>query len=224
MPVRPDQVTAARCRSARSIHSRLRAWVAASTTGGATPARVRLRPPARAKTPAIARAQPREAELRTRRLKVIADPRAEPQELGGHHRTDRVHPGVIGVGVAAAVAMEPRHRVGAAALQRATQHIARHVSMVTLRRHHRRGDEQTSRPSPGLLQGLTYRTGLGVDASVAGEPMGRTVGPSADSTPPARSAARRARFVRRSRVRRATISTAPQVPAPSGCPNCVHKT
>jgi hypothetical protein len=32
------QVVAARCRSARSIHSRLRAWVAASTTGGATPA------------------------------------------------------------------------------------------------------------------------------------------------------------------------------------------
>ena len=95
------------------------------------PGPVRLRPPARAKTPAIARAQPREAELRTRRLKVIADPRAEPQELGGHHRTDRVHPGVIGVGVAAAVAMEPCHRVGAAALQLATQHIARHVSMVT---------------------------------------------------------------------------------------------
>jgi hypothetical protein len=37
--VRLDQVTAARRRSARSIHSRLRAWVAASTTGGATPAR-----------------------------------------------------------------------------------------------------------------------------------------------------------------------------------------
>jgi hypothetical protein len=37
--VRPDQITAARRRSARSIHSRLRAWVAASTTGGATPAR-----------------------------------------------------------------------------------------------------------------------------------------------------------------------------------------
>ena len=37
--VRPDQVTAARWRSARSIHSRLRAWVAANNTGGATPAR-----------------------------------------------------------------------------------------------------------------------------------------------------------------------------------------
>ena len=110
-----------------------------------------LRPPARAQTPAITRAQPREAELPTRRHQVIADLRAEPQELLGHHRTDRVHPGVIDIGVAAAVATEPRHRVGAAGLQLATQHISCHVPMVTSRLRAGAARCAPARPSPTSL-------------------------------------------------------------------------
>jgi hypothetical protein len=81
---------------------------------------VRLRPPARAHAPAVTRAKPWEAELGTRRRQVVADPGAEPEELGGHDRADGVHPGVIGVGVAAAVPMKARDRIGAAGLQLAT--------------------------------------------------------------------------------------------------------
>jgi hypothetical protein len=124
------QVVAARCRSARSIHSRLRAWVAASTTGGAPPASWACAPPARAQTPAVARSQPREAELRAWSHQVVAHLRAEPQELLSDQRADRVHPGVLAPGVTAAVTVEARHRVGAAALQLATQHVARHRRIV----------------------------------------------------------------------------------------------
>ena len=91
---------------------------------------VGLRPPARAQAPAITRSQPREAELRAWSHQVVAHLRAEPQELLGDHRAHRVHPGVLAPGVTAAVTVEARHRVGAAALQLATQHVARHRRIV----------------------------------------------------------------------------------------------
>jgi hypothetical protein len=94
------------------------------------------------------------SELRTRRHQVITDPHAEPPELLGHHRTDRVHSGVIGAGVAAAVAMEPRHRIGTAALQLATQHVACHVPMVSSRLRAGTATSMPAPPSPGLLQNL----------------------------------------------------------------------
>ena len=45
------------------------------------------------------------------------------EELGGHDGADGVPADVLGAGRAAAVAEEARHRVGAARLQRAAQHI-----------------------------------------------------------------------------------------------------
>ena len=123
----PCQRTAARCRSARSIHSRLRAWVAASTTGGATPARWAWGPSTRAQAPAVARvAAPGTRSPGGGVVEVVAGPRAELEELRGDHRADRVHTGVLATGVAAAIPVEARHRVGAAALELTAQHVARH--------------------------------------------------------------------------------------------------
>ena len=46
------------------------------------------------------------------------------EELGGHHRADRVAAQVLGPGAAAAVAVEPGHRIGAARLQVAAEDVA----------------------------------------------------------------------------------------------------
>jgi len=46
------------------------------------------------------------------------------EELVGHDRADRVQPGVVGSDDAGAVAVEASHRVVAAGLELATEHVA----------------------------------------------------------------------------------------------------
>ena len=87
--------------------------------------------------------EPPKTELRTRRHQVIADPGAEPQELGGHHCETVCTPASSASVSAAAVATEPRHRVGTAGLQLTTQHIACHIPIVPSPGHHRRVDIPT---------------------------------------------------------------------------------
>ena len=61
--------------------------------------------------------------LRSRRDEVIADLHLVLEELPGHHRADRVAADVLRTGAAATVAVEARHRVGAARFEPTTQHV-----------------------------------------------------------------------------------------------------
>ena len=94
-------------------------------------------PVRRRHAPAVPRHQPGELVLRHGGGQVVADPALMLEELGGHHRADRVTPPVLGPGAAAAVPVEPGDRVSAARFQLPTQHIAiAHLSSIS---HYRAG-------------------------------------------------------------------------------------
>src|SRR5690606_9212619 len=77
----------------------------------------RLLPAFDAEAPAIARPQPRKSEFRARRGQIIAAPARKGEELLRHPCTDRVPAPILRPGVAAAVAIESRHRIETAGLQ-----------------------------------------------------------------------------------------------------------
>ena len=100
------QALACRSRSSSGTTASVSSCVAASTTGGATPAASasRQRPTHRhQRSPAR---RPGKAPLGVRRGQVVAREPREHEERVGHHRADRVHARVLGTGVAAAVAEE----------------------------------------------------------------------------------------------------------------------
>src|SRR5215207_4845437 len=81
-------------------------------------------PVCRGHAPAVARHQSGEAVLRPRRRQVVADAALVVQELGRDHRADGVTSKVLRAGAAAAITIEPGHRVGAARLQVGAEDIA----------------------------------------------------------------------------------------------------
>ena len=83
---------------------------------------VRLKPALGDHTPPVARLQPRKAERGRRRDQVIADAALLPQEFRGHHRAHQMN-GLIWSRDAAAIAVETRNRICAAALQLAAKDI-----------------------------------------------------------------------------------------------------
>ena len=87
-------------------------------------------PAGRAQTPAVPRLQPGESVFRNRRGEVIADLLRKGEELGGHHGADRVQAGVMGAGLATAIAEESGHRIKGAGQQFPAQNIAG-VSVVS---------------------------------------------------------------------------------------------
>ena len=78
----------------------------------------------RGDAPAVARHEPREVVLRHRRAEVVADRALVLEELGRDDGADRVAAEVLGTGGAAAVPVEAGHRVGAARLELAAEHVA----------------------------------------------------------------------------------------------------
>ena len=82
-----------------------------------------LQPSRRANTPAVARLQAGESILWHRSGKIIAEMGRDCEELLGHDTADGVHAEILGAGVAAAVTIETRLRLGAAGFQRLTQYI-----------------------------------------------------------------------------------------------------
>ena len=74
-------------------------------------------------TPAIPWRQTRKAKPRHRSREVVTDATLMVQELGGHHRADRVAAEVLGPARAASVSVEAGEGVGATRLQYLTQHI-----------------------------------------------------------------------------------------------------
>ena len=73
--------------------------------------------------PAVAGREPGKLELRHGSGEVVADATLVLEELGGHHRADRVAAPVLGPRLAAPVPVEPRHGVGAARLEVPANHI-----------------------------------------------------------------------------------------------------
>src|SRR5579864_6326680 len=76
--------------------------------------------------PPVARLQTREVVLGKGRAEVVADALLELEELGTDDGADRVTPQVAGAGTTVAVPIEPRERVGAADLERATEDVVLH--------------------------------------------------------------------------------------------------
>jgi len=74
--------------------------------------------------PAVPGHEPGEVELGDRGDQVVADLALVLQELSGDHRADRVAAEVLRPGGAAPVPVEPGHRVAAAWLQLAAEHVA----------------------------------------------------------------------------------------------------
>ena len=88
------------------------------------PVVVRLQPPTCTDSPSITWLEPGESELGVRRRKIVPDGLLVLEELGGHHRTHRVGPDVVGTGIGEAVPVEAGQRLEAAHLQRLSEHIA----------------------------------------------------------------------------------------------------
>lgn len=86
----------------------------------------RLGPTRRAQAPPVAGAEPGKPELGPRGSEVVADRRAELEELGGDEHTHGVHPHVLGARVAAAVAVEAGERIHRAGLELAAENVLRH--------------------------------------------------------------------------------------------------
>jgi hypothetical protein len=84
---------------------------------------VRAQPVRGRHAPAIARDQTGEPVLRHRGDEVVPDSALVLEELRAHHRADRVAAEVFRTGVAAAVAVEARDRIGAARFQLSAQHV-----------------------------------------------------------------------------------------------------
>lgn len=82
-----------------------------------------LQPSCRADTPAVARFQPRETILWHWSRKIIAETGRGSEKVFGHNTADGVHANIFRPSVAAAVAIEAGHRLGAAGFQRLTQYI-----------------------------------------------------------------------------------------------------
>ena len=80
-------------------------------------------PVERGDTPPVPRDQSGEAELRHRGTQIIADRPLVLEELGGDHRADGVQAAVLIAGRAAAIPIEPGHRVGAAGVQRFAEDV-----------------------------------------------------------------------------------------------------
>ena len=70
------------------------------------PVVVRLQPPTCTDSPSITWLEPGESELGVRRRKIVPDGLLVLEELGGHHRTHRVGPDVVGTGVGETVPVE----------------------------------------------------------------------------------------------------------------------
>ena len=85
---------------------------------------VRLHPPDGDHAPPVARLETGEAVLGARRAQVVAEVLLHLQEVGGHHRAHGVPAQVVGAAPAAPVAVEAGHRLGAAGLQWAAEHVA----------------------------------------------------------------------------------------------------
>ena len=98
----------------------------------------------RGDAPAVAGHQARESVLRSCRGQVVADAALVGEKLGRDDGADRVAAKVFRAGTAAAVAVEPGHRVGAARLQVSAEDVAlRHAT------HHRAAAAPLSRGALG---------------------------------------------------------------------------
>jgi hypothetical protein len=86
-------------------------------------------------TPAIAGHQARELELWHRGREVVADTALVLEEISGDDRANRVAAEILRTGVATPVAVEPRHGVAAAHLQRPPEHIAVSHTAVSISRN-----------------------------------------------------------------------------------------
>ena len=73
----------------------------------------RLFPTGDAQTPTIAVLEAAKSELRNRSGEIVAHRLAKSEEIAGQHYADEVETVVIGTGVAATVAIETRHGIGA---------------------------------------------------------------------------------------------------------------
>ena len=99
-------------------------WVASSTTWGAAPASSASFQRGAHRHQRSPGFRPGKPDSGIGRRQVVADRSAEGQELGGHHRADRVQADVLRAGLAAAVAEEAGHGIDRAGLQLAAQHVA----------------------------------------------------------------------------------------------------
>ena len=93
----------------------------------------RFGPTRRAQAPPVAGAEPGKPELGSWGSEVVADRRAELEELGGDEHTHGVHPHVLGARVAAAVAVEAGEWIHRAGLELGAENVLRHG--VSLPRH-----------------------------------------------------------------------------------------
>ena len=87
----------------------------------------RLLPARRAQAPAIAGLQPGKAGGRKRGRQIVAGRFRERQELGIDPGADRMHAEILGAGLAAAGAIKPGQRLGAAFGERLAEDVARPV-------------------------------------------------------------------------------------------------
>ena len=83
-----------------------------------------LFPAAGAQAPAVAGVQAGKAKLGPRGGQIVADAAAEGQKLVRQHGADRVQAVILRVGVAAAIALPTRERIGRAQRQRPTKNVA----------------------------------------------------------------------------------------------------
>ncbi len=83
-------------------------------------------------TPPIPGSQARESELRHRSSEVVADRSLVLEELGGHHRADRVTPAITRIGAAGPVAKPSGDRIGSTRFEVASEDVAiGHTSSIT---------------------------------------------------------------------------------------------
>ena len=113
-------------RSPSCTHSRVAACVAASTTGGATPASKASCQRGAHRHHWSPGCSPSNPNSGCGRRQVVADRRRERQELRGDPGADRVHADVLGAGVAAAVTVEAGERVVVAGLELFAENVLCH--------------------------------------------------------------------------------------------------
>ena len=116
-----------------------------------------LLPATHAQAPPVARRQAGEAVRRNGRREVVAARGGEGQKFGRHHGADDVRAVVVGAGLAAAVAVEARHRVAATVLEVAAEDVLRGDEL-----HGRGGEASRQRAVPCAG---SARLGVGVNAA-----------------------------------------------------------